>query len=337
MLHPPSTHFVLNKLITLTSERDDLALELLLAQALFDLILPANEGSNSSVVIYRVKDIKKQLFSNVVIGNGLEGGLSSHLKQALADCFNTGEYSAYVQEGEAHAALYPLRNSTGHTTAIIAIIAQICDTQLHETITMLLQIYQNFTGLINDNERDTLTGLLNRKTFEYKINKVLAHMHKTSKRMDDKPNQIHFLAIFDIDHFKRVNDEFGHLIGDEVLLLFSQLMTQTFRDKDLLFRFGGEEFVGVFECASVADIPRILNRFREKIGNFEFPQVGKVTVSSGSTQVTAYDASSQLIDRADTALYFAKNNGRNRSCHYEQLISDGALQENKKEGDVELF
>ena len=162
-------------------------------------------------------------------------------------------------------------------------------------------------------------------------------MQEAAKLQSDNANQVHFLAIFDIDHFKRVNDEFGHLIGDEVLLLFSQLMTQTFRSSDPIFRFGGEEFVGVFECSSHDDIPNILNRFREKVGHFDFPQVGKVTVSAGYTEIFAYDLPSQLIDHSDLALYFAKNNGRNRICFYEQLIADGSLQENKKEGDIELF
>lgn len=145
------------------------------------------------------------------------------------------------------------------------------------------------------------------------------------------------MAIFDIDHFKRVNDEFGHLIGDEVLLLFSQLMTQVFRSGDLIFRFGGEEFVTIFECSGHDDILNILNRFRTKLSQFNFPQIGKVTVSAGYTEISTYDLSSQLIDRSDLALYFAKNNGRNRVCCYEQLIADGSLQESKKEGEIELF
>jgi len=343
-LQAPSIHSILSKLIALTNERDVAALEVSLAQALFDLIMHPNPASATdadpikSVVVYRAVDITKQLFSSVVIGRKCrEQELSISLKQALTNCFYAGEHIVYVADQEPNSTLYPLKNATGNTMAVIAIEVPECDAHLHETISMLLQIYQNFTGLINDNEHDTLTGLLNRKTFESKINKVLAHMHNTTKRQDDKVERNFYLAIFDIDHFKNVNDEFGHLIGDEVLLLFSQLMTQCFRDKDLLFRFGGEEFVGVFECTASSDIENILNRFREKVGNFAFPQIGKVTVSSGYTELTAYDSSSQLIDRADLALYFAKKNGRNRICHYEHLIASGAMQENKKEGDVELF
>ena len=333
-----NTHSVLNKLITLTNERDVLALEQSLAEALFELVNASDDNNAKSVVIYHPDDTRKQLFSAIIIGKSAEQcNFSLPFKQLLIDCFKSGRYCTYEQEGESPVRLYPVKNAKDHTVAIIAIEAMVCDSQLHDVITLLLKIYQNFTGLINDNERDTLTGLLNRKTFDYKINKILVQMQEAAKLKNDKANQVHFLAIFDIDHFKRVNDEFGHLIGDEVLLLFSQLMTQTFRSSDPIFRFGGEEFVGVFECSSHDDIPHILNRFREKVGQFNFPQVGKVTVSAGYTEIFAYGLPSQLIDHADLALYFAKNNGRNRVCFYEQLIADGDLQENKKEGDIELF
>jgi diguanylate cyclase (GGDEF)-like protein len=337
-LYTPSTHLVLNKLITLTNERDAIALEHSLAKTLFDLMVTFNAESARSVVIYHAVDIRKQLFSTVVIDkNAKEDSLPPLLKQTLTNCFKSGEYCTYEQGRESSTRLYPVKNAKGNTIAIIAIEAQISDPHVHETITLLLQIYQNINGLINDNEHDTLTGLLNRKTFECKINKVLAQMHNTNKRKVDEPNQVHFLVIFDIDHFKRVNDEFGHLIGDEVLLLFAQLMKQTFRSSDPIFRYGGEEFVGMFECASHSNMPLILDRFRVKVSNFDFPQVGKVTISAGYTEINPDDVSSQVIDRADLALYFAKNNGRNRIGHYEQLIAEGALQDSKKEGEVELF
>lgn len=333
-MQPFSIHSVLNKLIALTNERDAEALELSLAQALYDLVEPAIA---KSVAIYRIKDINKQFFSAIAIGKKFsEDELSSLLKQSLANCFKSGD-CCVVKGHDIGIALYPLKNPTDHTIAVIVIESSEHGPRQHESIIMLLQIYQNITRLINDNERDTLTGLLNRKTFEHKLNKILAKMHAVTKRVDDKTRQLYFLTIFDIDHFKKVNDAFGHLIGDEVLLMFSQLMTQNFRDGDMLFRFGGEEFVGIFECTNAIDIERVLERFRAKVGNFEFPQVGKVTVSAGYTEISAYDASSQLIDRADVALYFAKNNGRNRICNYEQLVAEGALQENKKEGQVELF
>jgi diguanylate cyclase (GGDEF)-like protein len=333
-----STHKVLENLISLTNERDVVALEQALAQTLLDLIATENMDNSKSVVIYRAVDIRKHLFSSYVAGNMIVNEtISTAFTQALSQCYKSGEYCTYQNTADVPAMLFPLKNNDGHTIAIIAIKNLICDTLLQKTITMMLQIFQNFIVLINDNEHDTLTGLLNRKTFEIRVNKVLQQMLSMSKRKDDKPNQLYFLAIFDIDHFKRVNDEFGHLIGDEVLLIFSQLMTQNFRSTDPLFRFGGEEFVGIFECLNPPEIEIVLNRFKEKVSSFNFPQVGKITVSAGYTDISPFDASTQLIDRADLALYYAKNHGRNRICHFEQLVADGLIQENKKEGDIEFF
>jgi diguanylate cyclase (GGDEF)-like protein len=328
---------VLTILVKLTSERDTVVLEEYLAEALFELVSSPTDECAKAVVIYHPDDTRKQLLSAIIVGNGTKQcNASLVFKQSLIDCFKSGKYCVYAQEGALPVGLYPVKNTKEHTVAIVAIDAISGDSQLHEVVTLVLKIYQNYTGLIDDNERDTLTGLLNRKTFDYKINKILLQMQDATN-LNNKADKVHFLAIFDIDHFKRVNDEFGHQIGDEVLLLFSQLMTQTFRSSDAIFRFGGEEFVGVFECSSHDDIPCILNRFREKVGQFNFPQVGKVTVSAGYTEIFTYDQPSHLIDHADLALYFAKNNGRDRVCFYEQLIADGSIQENEKESDIELF
>jgi len=338
-MHSTILHTLLSHLVELTSERDQIELERLLAQTLFDLItLECSDHDQPSVTIYHAIDIENQIFSAAAIGKEAEDtNLPAALKQNLASCFKSGECHTYTADEQVFTHLYPLKSASHHPIAIVAITTETEDPQQQISIRMLLQMFQNFTWLNHDNERDTLTGLLNRKSFEQKINKVLSQISQSSKRKDDTVCHHYFLAIFDIDHFKNVNDTFGHLIGDEVLLLFSQLMTQSFRDTDMLFRFGGEEFVGVFQCTNPPDIESVLERFRLKISNFNFPQIGKVTASAGYTAISADEISSKLIDRADTALYFAKNNGRNRNCNYEQLIANGSLQENNKEGDIEFF
>jgi diguanylate cyclase (GGDEF)-like protein len=337
-LNTPDTHFALSKLIELTKERDVTALELLLAQALFDIIMQMDNNTTRSVVIYNSVDIRRQVFSGFTIGgNSSQGPLSTELKNTLTQCYISGTHCIHSENNQASSTLYPIKNSLGHAVAIIVLDGFICSPQQHKTINMVLQIYQNFTSLINDNERDALTGLLNRKTFELKINKILAQINKVNERKNSTPNPLHFLAIFDIDHFKRVNDDFGHLIGDEVLLLFSQLMTKTFRNTDPLFRFGGEEFIGVFECSNYEDIATVLNRFKENVSSFNFPQVGKVTVSAGYTEISENIVSSHLIDNADQALYHAKNNGRNQICYHAHLVAAGIIETDKKTGDIELF
>lgn len=329
---------LLAKLVALTRERDDIALEIALIKTLSDFVASIDDKPAISVVIYHLKDISNPVISVLTADERIaETTIEEPLRQAIIDCFQSGEIGTHQGTEQTVIKIIPLKNPAGQVSSAIKIELPHADMHLEVTINMLLQIYQNFTRLINDNESDTLTGLLNRKSFEHRIGKIFTQMHSITKREEDKPNQAYFLAIFDIDHFKRVNDEFGHLIGDEVLLLFSQLMQQSFRDTDPLFRFGGEEFVGVFACSHANDIEVILERLRLKVEQFAFPQVGKVTVSSGYTAISGFDTSSQLIDRADSALYFAKNNGRNRVAFYEQLIADGLLEEAKKEGDIEFF
>ncbi len=333
-----NTHSVLNKLITLTNERDLISLEQLLAESLYDLISPNNIALANTVKIYHVKDIHKQIFTIKGSARNPKGEkISTALKAALTECFSTGQNGLYQEKNKASLSLYPLKNSKAETIAVIVIQALIDDSELSNTISMVLHVYQNFAGLIRDNEHDTLTGLLNRKTFDSKVNKVMSLMHKEKTRKDDKNNNHYFIVIFDIDHFKKVNDVYGHLMGDEVLLLFSQMMTETFREKDMLFRYGGEEFVGVFECSDPLDILIVLERFRKKVAYYAFPQVGKVTVSIGYTQILQYDTTVQMVERADLALYYAKNNGRNRICYYEELVETGQLVESKIEGEIELF
>ncbi|MGB2833231.1 MAG: GGDEF domain-containing protein [Methylotenera sp.] len=345
---------LLSNLVAFTHERDETALKIALIKTLSEYIalIQTSHSLNAyihanktkSVVIYHLKDVKKQLLT-ALSADTIRSEIitSAQLKQSILNCFSSGQICTHEHAGEPNTKLFPIKNLTGQTVSIIGVevelasMSQETNLNLDITIPKLLQVYQNFTGLIKDNECDALTGLLNRKTFDYRVNKIFTQIQKATNGNNDQSNRVFFLAIFDIDHFKRVNDQFGHLIGDEVLLLISQLMRQSFREADPLFRFGGEEFVGIFECNNINDIHHVLERFRSKVEQFEFPQIGKVTISSGYTTISAFDTSSQLIDHADTALYYAKNHGRNRIDFYEQLIAEGQLEEIKKEGEIELF
>lgn len=337
-MQPYCINALLSSLNALTHERDEAILEITLIKTLTKLITSQHCEEAKPVVIYHINDEKQPRLSAFTVDeNKTEISVSTSLQPTVINSFQSGKICSLTNTNDANHKFYPLKNATGQISSVIGIAYPLTDIHTEVTISLLLQIYQNYTDLINDNECDTLTGLLNRKTFEYKINKVLAQTQGSAKRREDKSDQAYFLAIFDIDHFKKVNDEFGHLIGDEVLLMFAQLMQQCFRESDPLFRFGGEEFVGVFECSCEDDIKMILERFRLKVSQFSFPQVDKVTVSAGCTKISDFDTSSQLIDRADSSLYYAKHHGRNRIAIYEQLIIDGELQEVKKEGDIEFF
>ena len=143
--------------------------------------------------------------------------------------------------------------------------------------------------------------------------------------------------VLDFDGFKQINDTYGHSYGDEVLLILSQKMKQCFRKKDLLFRFGGDEFVIILEPVTLNEAQDVLERFRFTVANHEFPQVGKITISTGFAKICDKDYPPNILEKADKALYFAKENGRNCIHNYEALISDGKLQEQKTSGSIDLF
>jgi diguanylate cyclase (GGDEF)-like protein len=220
-------------------------------------------------------------------------------------------------------------------------------------VSSILRVYRNFHGLLDYSERDTLTGLLNRKTFDECFLRVAVQpqtragalgvgaqntdVRPAHEARQPQPVGGTWLGVIDIDHFKRVNDNFGHLIGDEALLLLSRLMRTSFRFHDHLYRFGGEEFVVLMRCDDAAAAGAAFERLRANVARYVFPQLGSLTVSVGYTDVRASDSPSAAFERADRAVYWAKQNGRNQVCHHAELVVTGKLADAARDSDVELF
>lgn len=209
------------------------------------------------------------------------------------------------------------------------------------------RIYGNYLRVLIESEKDKLTGLLNRHSFERHLRQMLAKQANLQKQLQDEipKREAHlddcpWLVILDIDHFKKVNDVFGHVCGDEVLLTLSQKMAQYFRSTDYVFRFGGEEFVIILEPATRSDAYKKLNDFRLSVEQDRFPLVGKITLSIGFTRASQEDYDQILMEHADKALYYAKDNGRNAVYCYEQLLEEGLLQEQPAtvdDSEIDLF
>ena len=197
----------------------------------------------------------------------------------------------------------------------------------------LLVIFRHLLATVDRFERDALTGLLNRQSFDYRFEELLERHRQNPRRA--RLGSMPWLAIADIDHFKKINDTWGHLYGDEILLLFSRLMRQSFRSDDLLFRYGGEEFVLILNNTTAQGALTALERFREAIGNHSFPTVGRVTVSIGWVCVQPNSLPSDLMHRADKALYHAKGNGRNQVTSFEATF--GELEDAPQASAVDLF
>jgi diguanylate cyclase (GGDEF)-like protein len=200
-----------------------------------------------------------------------------------------------------------------------------------QSIVALITVFNNLHEILQRSTKDALTGLYNRQTFEDKIKQLVIANAQASRV--DRPI-IGCLAYLDIDHFKSINDKWGHLYGDEVLVLFAQMMSASFRDVDWLFRFGGEEFVVMIAGLDEANAANIVDRFRYTLRVREFPQVGKVTFSAGITEIRSGIPTSELLEEADRALYYAKHSGRDSTIIY-QLAVEAGLVEPIKRGDQE--
>jgi diguanylate cyclase (GGDEF)-like protein len=245
--------------------------------------------------------------------------------------------------GEPHVTVFPLTGTTGAPGVLeISTDTPLSPENVH-LVSGVLRLYQNFQSLLDYGERDALTELLNRKTFDGAFMKATVEQNLTlGSHPDDRRHPdgtgSYWLAMIDIDHFKRVNDNFGHLIGDEVLLLLARLMRASFRFHDQLYRFGGEEFVVLMRCKGESETARALERLRATTENHAFPQVGHITISVGFSEIKAGDSPASAFERADKAVYHAKANGRNQVCSYAALIASGDLVDQAANvGDMELF
>ena len=244
--------------------------------------------------------------------------------------------------GAAHLTLFPV-STDREVVGVLEIETDAgLDAQQQRMVVSVLRIFRNFQGLLDYSERDSLTGLLNRKTFDESFMKASAEPgpplgDAVEGRRAVGDGCSYWIGVIDIDHFKRVNDNFGHLIGDEVLLLLSRLMRSSLRSRDRLYRFGGEEFVALMRCNGPESAALAFERLRGNAERYAFPQIEHITVSVGFTEVRPGDTPGGAFERADKAVYYAKAHGRNRVLHYEALVACGELEDSSKVSDVELF
>lgn len=265
----------------------------------------------------------------------------------ITECLINAKSSIREIGGGSVQLLTPM-SCKGETVGIVILESERDMSSFQPLIEGLLKIYENYLNILNESECDNLTSLFNRRTFDKKLNRLLeaqkkarkkdlaSGIHQARRRLE--PNSSAWLAILDIDHFKRVNDTYGHVYGDEVLLAFSQKMKAGFRSTDLLFRFGGEEFLVILEPIPHENAYNTLDRFRQTVADHDFPLVGRVTISIGFAKITENDYPPVILEYADKALYYAKEHGRNSVYSYESLVKKGKLVEEKeKVGSVDLF
>jgi len=276
-----------------------------------------------------------------VFDNVIEMSLASY----VADCMAQTELLV-DETPSVYRLLIPLTINK-KIRMVLSITGESQMSDRHELIKNVIKIYENFSAVLDESERDILTGLYNRRTFDAKIRRML-HAQKNrqnkyipEKKLSDERSQSldasAWLVILDVDFFKRVNDQFRHIAGDEILLDLAQKMAACFRRADYLFRFGGEEFVIILEPVTREMARAVLERFRKTIAEYKLPLIGEMTISIGFAKITEHDFPMTVLARADEALYYAKQHGRNCVFNYEQLIDEGRLEKTLVENSIDLF
>jgi diguanylate cyclase len=164
---------------------------------------------------------------------------------------------------------------------------------------------------------DGLTAISNRKAFDQEIVSALEEAHRTGNPVS--------LLICDIDHFKKFNDTWGHQIGDQVLKLVACCLSDNVKGRDMVARFGGEEFVVVLRQTALDNATLLAERLRDYVQSKQLVKkstgdiLGMLTVSIGVASSAEFDTPASLIQRADVCLYRAKNTGRNRVVNEEEM------------------
>ncbi len=153
---------------------------------------------------------------------------------------------------------------------------------------------------------DPVTGVKNRAAMEEALKRDLGLVGRQDAQLS--------IILFDIDHFKQVNDRFGHTLGDQVLREVANCAAETIRDSDIIFRFGGEEFMILLTGTGLNGAAYLAERVRKAVEKQDtgLPGGYSLTISLGVVTTLGDEPSSSLIDRADQALYRAKHNGRNQ-------------------------
>lgn len=360
--HDKAKYHLTDQVSCLTDCRDRDVLDKTLARVLMDLIKPL------SITMYMIMaDLSDQRWIPVL---RLEPGKPFELKDPIHADFRTLER---IVEGTPHyrcldvnlaVAIDAADNDGKFKTCLPLFVGYSrVDSGVIEiesaaklsldalaTIDRVLRVYRNMHSMFMYSERDALTGLFNRKSFEDTFFKSLrdnpnmapvngsAHTDSNVvERRADAPSEHFWLAMVDVDHFKQVNDKFGHHIGDEVLILVARIMKNTFRGYDRVYRFGGEEFVVLMRSAWHDTALATIERFRKNMEEYRFPQVGHITVSVGMNIINGGDPPDVVCDKADQAVYYAKRNGRNQVRSYTDLVEKGLIETEVKDGGIELF
>jgi diguanylate cyclase (GGDEF)-like protein/PAS domain S-box-containing protein len=250
-----------------------------------------------------------------VTGHSCYDNLLNHVNEkGVVLCHSLCPLAKTIADGQVREAEVYLRHAQGHRVPVLVRAAPLRDgsgqiigaVESFSDNSSVVAARQRVTNLLQEAESDALTGLFNRRTIERKLQGSLAERQEEGLPFG--------LLFVDIDFFKRVNDTYGHEVGDQTLKMVAETLRHSLRDTDLVGRWGGEEFVVVLYGVDRRRLAAVANKLRAliELSAFHHEQNSiQVTASIGATLSQPGDTLSALVRRADQLLYRSKAAGRN--------------------------
>jgi diguanylate cyclase len=218
-------------------------------------------------------------------------------------------FTAQLKEEKELDEIHEIVSEIIHVTVEVIQASEQLKEHLEETASKSEKLQHELKRAQHEILIDPLTSLYNRKAFDKQISNFM-------KTFQDE-GKLFSLVMIDIDHFKKFNDQHGHLMGDQVLKFMGRLLSKELKGKDYVGRYGGEEFYILMEDASMDNAFIVAEKIRKSLTGFQLKYVetgqalGRITISAGVAAVKNNDTAESLIKRADDALYLAKQSGRN--------------------------
>ncbi|MEM9061321.1 MAG: GGDEF domain-containing protein [Pseudomonadota bacterium] len=252
------------------------------------------------------------------------GSMDSELHNLLAiieaHCAATGTYSQTLDSASASLADDSLSNSSAQLRTTVKMLlnenermrrqSEELSVSLEMSRDTIQTMKESLENMREEGLRDALTGLHNRRHFDQVLPKEIQRAREEGHPLS--------LCIADIDHFKSVNDTFGHPTGDAVLRFIGALLAENLKGRDIPVRYGGEEFAIVLPRTPRAVAVKLADHLRQQLAEKRLvvsesrEDLGRITASFGIAELTPQEDASELIARADAKLYIAKRTGRNR-------------------------
>lgn len=224
--------------------------------------------------------------------------------EVLDDAYEAEDYFPDMGNGEwLSFTAAPILNANNEVIGAVETLIVVSDKK--KTEQALIDSQQRYREL---STIDDLTQLLNARQFFSTIKEEVEKSNRYGEALT--------ICLFDLDHFKNINDTYGHQFGNTVLKQYAAIIKSNIRDVDIAFRYGGEEFVTIFPFLNAEQATIAVDRIRVELENFNFKteqnETVKITTSAGIATHIPKETQESLVNRADQAMYLAKENGRNR-------------------------